>query len=119
MTEVVFRHNTDARVAVVRESHQHQVHTKRSGREALQIESNQAGRVFVRSGVDKGITVCQELDRHLVRAHQPQREVVLAGVRGRQGNSAFQDWLLLNPSGTWDDFMAALGDGSVWQTTEW
>lgn len=50
---------------------------------------------------------------------QKLEQVVLAGVRGRPGDSAFEQWLTLHPGGTWDEFMAELGDGSVWQTTEW
>ena len=76
-------------------------------------------RVIVRPSADTKMTVASEPERHLVRAHQPQRSVVLAGVRGRQGNSAFQDWLLLNPGGTWDDFMSEIGSGAIWQQSEW
>lgn len=58
-------------------------------------------------------------DRYLVRAHQPQRSVVLAGVRGRTGNSSFEDWLERNPGGTWDEFMSDIGSGAIWQESEW
>lgn len=41
--------------------------------------------VIVRASGDALVSVAQAPDRHLVRAHAPQRQVVLAGVRGRPG----------------------------------
>lgn len=46
-------------------------------------------------------------------------QVVQAGVRGRPGDSAFEEWLLRNPGGTWDEFMSELGSGAIWQESEW
>lgn len=42
-------------------------------------------RVFVRPCADSQVSVKREPERHLVRAVQPVRSVVLAGVRGRPG----------------------------------
>lgn len=43
--------------------------------------------VIVRASGDALVSVAQAPDRHLVRAHIPQRQVVLAGVRGRPGKN--------------------------------
>lgn len=42
-------------------------------------------RVVVRPSAGTRMAVTHEPERHLVRAHQPQRSVVLAGVRGLMG----------------------------------
>lgn len=50
---------------------------------------------------------------------QKLEQVVLAGVRGRTGDSAFESWKARNPGGTWDDFMSELGSGATWHGSEW
>lgn len=55
----------------------------------------------------------------LLVTEQKLEQVVLAGVRGRPGDSAFEEWLLRNPGGTWDDFMSELGSGATWNNVEW
>lgn len=53
--------------------------------------------------------------RPLVQALPPARSMVVQGLgsQGPAGLSAFQDWQLRNPGGTWEEFLASLGTGSV------
>lgn len=45
-------------------------------------------------------------------AEQPHHVVGLIG-QGPAGPSAFEDWLKRNPGGTWEEFLASLGTGSL------
>lgn len=53
--------------------------------------------------------------RPLVQALPPERPMIVQGLgsQGPAGLSAFQDWLLRNPGGTWEEFLASLSAGSV------
>jgi len=114
----VVRKGSRVATLIAHEGAQHLVHSERES--VVQVEHESAGRTLVRTGPGPdAVTVTSEMERRLVRVHQPQRNVVLAGVRGRTGNSSFEDWLERNPGGTWEQFMSELGSGAIWQESEW
>ena len=55
----------------------------------------------------------------VLATEQKLEHVVLVGVRGRPGASAFEQWLEINPGGTWDEFMSEIGSGAIWHESEW
>ena len=57
---------------------------------------------------------------HAVVMHaEPDLQVVTTGEQGPPGLSAFNDWKVRNPGGTWAEFMSELGTGLNWTNKEW
>lgn len=68
---------------------------------------------------------CEQPAHETITEHavvvEPDADVVhvASGEQGPPGRSAFDEWLLRHPGGTWDQFMSELGSGAIWHRTEW
>lgn len=58
-------------------------------------------------------------EHYVVVEVDPEYMVLTAGEQGPPGASAFEQWLSLNPGGTWAEFMSDIGSGAIWQEAEW
>lgn len=75
--------------------------------------------VAVKPPSQRAVVRADESCKQVVAVKQAGHRVVTAGVRGRAGASAFQQWLDLNPGGTWEQFLSEIGSGATWQQSEW
>lgn len=98
MSKTIAHTSTDPVVAVAQEPERHLVRAHSPQRQVVLVglrgrtgspgegdTQGDAVPVVVRASAETVVSVTQEPERHLVRAHSPQSQVVLAGVRGRPG----------------------------------